>query len=316
MTIYETEIISPEEKDRLFELFQERFLYTKKAEIYGCCLKLLTDIEKVKQRWEDNFYTMGENIRSHGRIVVLEKEDEGLKVKYEPMTKTAFLFNIDYYGWIKSITLAVAGDLLEDEHRIYHVHGAAIDVMGRGVSIIAPSKTGKTTHSWGLLRLKEARLVTDDWYFVRLSTKRPLAFGSEKNCYAEGDIGQIWTEYKPLVDRAKFDEKGRAVVNVRWVVGEGGVVPMTTIYTIILLKRDRSDPRIVTELTPEEGLSYLAENDFCNPHQLVRDERKMDIRRKFFRKLLEQSEVYMVNTTQTPQESQEAIRRIVLAPKA
>lgn len=310
--IYEIEMISPEEKDRLYEQYQDRFLYTRKAEVYGCCMKLLTDLEYVKDRWEDNFYTMSENIRSHGRIIVLEEKSGKPLVKYDPMTKTAFLFNIQYYGWIKSITLAVAGDLLEDQHRIYHVHGAAIDIKGRGVSIIAPSKTGKTTHSWGLLRLPEARLVTDDWYFVRLSTKRPLAFGSEKNCYAEADIGQVWTEYQPLIERSKFDDRGRAIVNVRWVVGDGGVVPMTSIYSIVLLKRDKNDPTIIKELTPEEALDYLLSNDLCNPHQLVRDKRKMSIRTNFFKKLLEQSEVYMVNTIQTPQESQEVIRKAVL----
>ena len=82
----------------------------------------------------------------------MKKPDIQQPVKYDPYTKTAFLTNVDYYGWIKSIALAVAGDILEDEHRIYSVHGAAIDVDCRGVSIIAPSGTGKTTHSWGLLR--------------------------------------------------------------------------------------------------------------------------------------------------------------------
>ncbi len=310
--VYEVELISTAEKDELFEQYQGRFLYTRKAEVYGCCMKLLTDQQYVMERWGDNFYTMGENIRSHGRIVVLEEPSEGLKVKYDPMTKTAFLYNFDYYGWIKSVTLAVAGDVLEDEHRIYHVHGAAIDVMGRGVSIIAPSKTGKTTHSWGLLRMPEARLVTDDWYFVRLSDKRPLAFGSEKNCYTEADIADIWTEYRRLIDKAQFDNKDRAIVNVRWIVGEGGVIPMTTIYHIILLKRDKNDQEIVTELSPEEGLDYLVAHDLCNPHQLVRDKRKTELRKNFYRKLLERSTVHMVNTIQTPQESQDAIRRVVV----
>jgi hypothetical protein len=274
-------------------------------------MKLLTDQQYVTERWADNFYTMGENIRSHGRIIVLDEPNQGLKVKYDPMTKTAFLYNFDYYGWIKSVTLAVAGDVLEDEHRIYHVHGAAIDVMGKGVSIIAPSKTGKTTHSWGLLRMPEARLVTDDWYFVRLSDKRPLAFGSEKNCYTEADIADIWTEYRRLIDKAHFDNKDRAIVNVRWIVGEGGVIPMTTIYHIILLKRDKSDKKIVTELSPKEGLDYLVAHDLCNPHQLVRDKRKTDLRNNFYGKLLERSTVHMVNTIQTPQESQEAIRKVL-----
>ena len=79
-------------------------------------------------------------------------------------------------------------EILEDEHDIYSVHGAAIDVGCGVISIIAPLGTGKTTHSWGLLLMKNASLVSDDWYFVRLSNREPLMFGSEKNCYINADI--------------------------------------------------------------------------------------------------------------------------------
>ena len=310
---YPVKLITLEEKDKLLEEYRDRSLYTSKADVYGCCVKLLTDLEHVKNIWEDNFFSMSENTRSHGRLIVLEEAGELMSVRYEPYTKTAFLVNVDYYGWIKSIALAVAGDVLEDEHGIYSVHGAAIDVGCGGVSIIAPSGTGKTTHSWGLLRLPNARLVSDDWYFVRLSNREPLAFGSEKNCYIEADIGKIWNEYERLVDKARFDQKGRAVVNVRWIVGAGGVIPLVTMRKIILLKREPEDENIVTQLSATEALQYIVAHDFCNPHQLVKDERKLQLRTRFFRRYFEQTDVYLVNTTGTPQESQAEIRRILSA---
>jgi hypothetical protein len=308
---YQVQLISPQEKEELFLKYEKRILYTNKAEIYGCCLKLLTESERVHSIWEDNFYTMSENTRSHGRLIVINEPNEPLSVKYDPYTKTAFLTNVDYYGWIKSITLAVAGDVLEDEHRIYSVHGAAIDLGCLGVSIIAPSGTGKTTHSWGLLRLPNGRLVADDWYFVRLSSREPLAFGSEKNTYIEADIGKIWNEYERLVDKAAFDDRGRALVNVRWIVGAGGVVPMTTMRKIIFLKRDRSDPKIVTHLSSKEALEYVVTHDFCNPHQLVRDERKLKLRTDFFAANLQQTDNNHVNTTGSPQQTQDEIRKII-----
>ncbi|MGB9741458.1 MAG: HPr kinase/phosphorylase [Candidatus Bathyarchaeia archaeon] len=310
-TRYSVQLIDPEEKDELYQQYEDRFLYTAKAGIYGCCIKLLTEVEYVKDRWEDNFYTMSEDVRSHGRLIVLEEPGQQMTVKYDPYTKTAFLVNVDYYGWIKSIALAVAGDILEDEHRIYSVHGAAIDIGGHGVSLIAPSGTGKTTHSWGLLRLKNARLVSDDWYFVRLSSREPLAFGSEKNCYIEADIGKIWNEYERLVDKAHFDKEGRAVVNVRWIVGSGGVIPLTTMRNIILLKRDPTDSKIATDLSTDEALQYMTKNDFCNPHQLVKDRRKLELRKEFFRRYFEQANVYLVNTIASPQETQQKIREIL-----
>jgi len=308
---YKVQLIDVEEKDRLYQKYERRYLYTRKALIYGCCIKLLTDVEFVKERWDDNFYSMSEDVRSHGRLIVTEEPRKELSVKYDPYTKTAFLINVDYYGWIKSLALAVAGDVLEDEHRIYSVHGAAIDVRGKGVSLIAPPGTGKTTHSWGLLRLKDARLVSDDWYFVRLSGREPLAFGSEKNSYIEADIGKIWGEYEKLVEKVQFDPQGRAVVNVRWIVGGGGVIPMTTMQEIILLKRDPNDKKIVRDLTEKEALQYLLANNFCNPHQLVTDKRKLELRKNFFHQYFKQTSVHMVNTTPPPHETQRKIREIV-----
>ncbi len=304
-------LISYEEKDALYEKYSSFPFHTAKADISGCCVKLYTLNDHIKDMWEDNFYSMSETVRSHGRVICLDDPGRPLEVLFEPNTKTAFLFNFDYYGWIKSVALALAGDILEDEHQIHSVHGAALDINGKGITLIAPSKTGKTTHSWGLLRDKNARLVTDDWYFVRLSERRPVAYGSEKNCYIDADIGSIWDEYRELVEKAKFDNRQRAVVNVRWVTGKGSVVPLTTIHEVVMLKRDKSDARLVRELTSEEAWEYLSANDLCNPHQMVRDERKMKLRETFFRKFLSQSRVHLVNTTATPQETQAAIRRIL-----
>jgi hypothetical protein len=308
---YSVKLIGTEEKDALYARYLPRLLYTRKSEIYGCCVKLLTDDDTIVHQWQDNFFMMSENLRSHGRVIVLNDTSMEAGVLFDPYTKTAFVFNTSYYGTIKSVALAVAGDILEDQHAIYSVHGAAIDVAGKGVSMIAPSKTGKTTHSWGLLRSPEARLVTDDWYFVRLSDKRHLAFASEKNCYVEGDISKIWKEFQPLVDKGRFDGAERAILNVRWIVGATGVVPMTSLYHILLLKRDKDDPTIVRELSKREALEYLEANDFCNPHQLVRDQRKQALRKNFFSELLSRTDVKLVNTRLPPEQTQIEIRKAI-----
>jgi hypothetical protein len=312
---YIIKLIDTKEKDVLYNTFESKLLYTSKIDIYGCCIKLLTDSARIKDEWEDNFFSANENSRSHGRLIVITDLKQPSSVRYDPYTKTAFLVNIDYYGWIKSIALAVAGDILEDEHRIYSVHGAAIDIGCLGVSIVAPSGTGKTTHSWGLLRYPNARLISDDWYFVRLSTREPLVFSSEKNTYIQADIGKIWNEYEQLVDKAHFDERGRAVVNVRWIVGSGGVIPIATIRKIFLLKRDPKDTNIVKSLNTNQALQYLLENNFCNPHQLVRDDRKIELRTKFFESFLSKTDVYLINTIGTPQETQNEIRALLSLEK-
>ncbi len=309
---YEVKIISIEEKDRLMEKYGERLLYEERADIYGCCIKLLTNIKYMKERWEESFYPMSAHVRSHGRLIVTSEETKEQQVLYDPLSKTAFLINIDYYGWVKSLALSVASDILEDNHGINSVHGACVDVDGKGVCLIAPSGTGKTTHTYGLLRIKGVRVVSDDWFFVRLMGERAVAFASEKNFYIQADIADIWGEYQKLVEKAEFDSKGRAVVNVRWVVGKGKILPITTLKKAILLKRDLEDKSVINKLSPEEASRYIESVDFCNPHMLVKDERKTNLRKQFFKELFNSLEIYIVNTAAPIIQSHKAIKEEIL----
>lgn len=285
--------------------------YSLKAEINGLCIALHAENHDYIEMWSDNFYQMSDSVRSHARIFCIDDPSTDLHAEYDVATRTMFLFNFDYYGWIKSIALGMAGNILEDAHSVFSVHGAALDIDGAGVTLIAPSKTGKTTQSWGLLRDRNAHLITDDWYFVHLSDGRPWVEGSEKNCYIDSDIADVWKEYEPLVREVRFDGKGRGIGNVRWIAGEDSVVKGTRMRYVLLLKRDPADPPGVSEITSEEAFEYLRNHDFCNPHQLVRDDLHISRREDFFRRYLSQCETFMVNTTMTATETQESIRRIL-----
>jgi len=243
--------------------------------------------------------------------VVKDKSAEANRVLYDPLSKTAFLQNIDYYGWIKSPALSVAGDILEDDHSIYSVHGACLDVRGQGLCILGGSGAGKTTHTYGLLRSPKVRAVSDDWFYGRIFGDDILAYGSEKNFYIRADLADIWNEFSWLVQRAQFDDKGRAVVDLRWVIGKGRILPLTTLETIIILKREPEDHEIVRMLDPSEALKLLESNGYFNPHLLVKSEFKRKLRSGFFKALLERTKAYEVNTTGTPAESQSAIRGIL-----
>ena len=286
-------------------------MHSRKADINGVCVQLNTANKAYVEMWSDNFYHMSDSVRSHAMIYCLDDPSTDLHVEYHVESRTAFLFNFDYYGWVKSIALGLAGNILEDSHSIYSVHGAALDIDGAGVTLIAPSKTGKTTQSWGLLRMENSHLITDDWYFVKFGTGRPRADGSEKNCYIDADIGDVWEEYKALVQETRFDNKGRGIANVRWVTGEGSVIRGTKMRYVFLLKRDYSEAPGVSPMEPEDALEYLKAHDYCNPHQLLRDEARMAVREGFFRRYLSACEVYMVNTTLTAEQTQAEIRKVL-----
>jgi hypothetical protein len=139
-----------------------------------------------------------------------------------------------------------------------------------------------------------------------------VAFSSEKNSYIQADIAETWGEYKELVDKAEFDSKGRAVVNVRWVIGKGKMLPMTTLKEAILLKRDIEDKTIVRRLLPDEAIRYMETVDFCNPHMLVKDERKMELRKQFFKEFFTSLETHVVNTMAPVLETHRAIKEEIL----
>lgn len=309
---YKIDIISIERKEELANQYTNQVLYEVKSEIYGCCIKLLTGSSLVKEAWEESFYSASQNIRSHGRIYVLEdKSIEENLVCYDPLSRSCFIFNMDYYGWIKSLALSLAGDILEDNHSIYSVHGACLDLGGKGVCILGGSGAGKTTHTYGLLRLPNVRVVSDDWFFARIFGEDILAFGSEKNFYIRADLADIWKEFSGMVESAVFDQKGRAVVDLRWVVGKGRILPLTTLQTVIILKRDPSQSETVRQMEAGQALAALEGNDYFNPHLLVKNEFKRRLRSRFFGKLLASARVFEVNTKGTPEESQRVIGKLL-----
>ncbi|HNX40045.1 MAG TPA: aldolase [Methanothrix sp.] len=309
---YQIEIISIERVLELVEEYAGQVLYEVKSDIYGCCIKLLCASLSVKNAWEESFYFASQSTRSHGRLYVLQDEAVAEnQVFYDPHSRSCFIFNMDYYGWIKSLALSLAGDILEDNHAIYSVHGACLDLRGRGICILGGSGAGKTTHTYGLLRTPQVRAVSDDWFFGRIFGEDILAFGSEKNFYIRSDLADIWKEFAGLVDRAALDGEGRAVVDLRWVVGKGRILPLTTLQDVIILKRDPLQEETVRELEGSEALAILEENGYFNPHLLVRSEFKQRLRSRFFRELFSRTRVHEVNTKGTPEESQRAIGEIL-----
>jgi len=314
---YTITLISTDERERLMEELQPRALYEIKSDLYGCCIKLITDDHATKDTWGENFYSISQNIRSHGRLVVFNNDAFGPDtVLFDAMSRTAFLFNFTYYGWIKSLALSLAGDILEDFHGIYSMHGACVDIGGEGVCLIGAPRAGKTTQTYGLLQDAGTRIVADDWFFSRAYGPDILAYSSEKNFYIGDDLGTIWKQFGGLVPEGSFDHNGRAVADIRRVIGKGRILPMTTLKTIIVLKRDPADTTISRTLDPETGLQLFIGNNYFNPHLLVSNPFKTRIRNRYVSELLNRTTAYLVNTTGTPRETQKMIRSLVGIPQS
>jgi hypothetical protein len=324
-----------------------------KASIDGFCMQLFTNSSHLDDFWRENWFSMPREVKSHGRLyAVLDPAFQEGKPHafYNPETKTAVVFNTEYYGQVKSWALGIACDIAEDQHDIHSIHGSCVEVNGRGVVLIAPTGTGKSTHSYALLNMEGARLHSDDWVYVRFiggEKGRASADISERKFYIRTNIARVFPEIRPLLDRCKLEnvmtltpeeatilrsrgvsedeirlltsdpyiahEYSRAMLDPLWIAGPEKFVDTTRAMKVILLKRDTSDPEISRRLEIEEAVQYLVvqPEQFLNPYLIVRTEDKVEVRKNFFRRLFRLAPCYLVNTTFDVQTVQRRIREIV-----
>ena len=89
------------------------------------------------------------------------------------------------------------------------------------------------------------------------------------------------------------------------------MIAMVTMKKIILLKRDSKDKNVVTKLSTADAVQYLLAHELMWIAEIVRDNRKIELRKEFFRRHFEQTDVHLVNTTGTPQATQTEIVAIL-----
>lgn len=352
----ESSIISKKERDKLVAKAEETLgneRYSWKVSIDGFCMQLFTNSEHLYDFWVENWFSMSRETKSHGRLyAVLDPEFDGGKphAYYNPETKTAVIFNTEYYGQIKSWALGVTCDIAEDQHDIHSIHGSCIEVHGDGIVLVAPTGTGKSTHSYALLKMEGARLHSDDWIYVRFiggAKGRASADISERKFYIRTNIVRVFPEIGPLLEKCKLEnvesltqaeadelrrkgtnedsiqkmlsdpciahEYSRAMLDPLWISGPEKFVDTTRVKKVVLLKRDPNDAETVRKLEDEEAVEYLTAQpeQFLNPYLIVRTPEKVEIRRDFFRRLFRYASCYLVNTVDPVATVQERIREIV-----
>jgi hypothetical protein len=152
-------------------------LYLSDAVIHGVRVRAITNSEHLYHFWLDNWYSPDEWNRATGiaapeqpRVIVyalggLESQREA--AYYSRAANTIVFFNTSYYGQLKSWVLGAVGRILSDEFGVHSIHGACVEKDGSGVLYIAPTGTGKSTSSYGLIGRPRTRFHSDDWVYIR-----------------------------------------------------------------------------------------------------------------------------------------------------
>jgi hypothetical protein len=214
----------------------------------------------------------------------IERQDpDSAGAYYCPETNECVFLNTDYYGQMKSWALGAAGVELA-RYDIHSIHGAVVDVNGRGVLIVAPTGTGKSTytqllaHIGGLDPRHRGRINSDDWVYV----KEGVAAPSERHIYVRTNavrdelagpampadmrgLKQVFDRYPaenvPVRDGRRFYSE---VPNSRCMIDPAALAPVTfatPIDLVVLLRRDPHSP-FERLLSTEEALAVLEEGQF------------------------------------------------------
>lgn len=321
---------------RLSEGFEQ---YHWNANIHGIVLRLVTNSAHLYDFWVENWFPAPrtQTVAPHG-IIYAVTGMEGMKphAYYNHETKTAVFVNTEYYGQCKSWALGMTADILETQHNVHSIHGSCAIVNGKGVIIIAPTGTGKSTHTWGLMQLQDGKIHSDDWVFLQYKKGLAMADISERKFYIRTDMVKSFPVLAKLLERCKCENvvggdftafgNSRAILDPEWIAGADKFVERTVVKSVILLRRDTDSPPEI-RLTTDEALSVLEEGryqvlagagedigrfkseSFYNPYLLVRRD---DVQKAFFRELFSSASVHILNTgVETVEETQQRIRRII-----
>ncbi len=152
-------------------------LYLHDVIIHGIRVRATTNSPHLYDFWVENWYSPEEWRATTGLTPPAEPQvtvyalgglsDQQEAAFYSRKTNTIVFFNTAYYGQLKSWVLGAVGRVLAEEYGIHSIHGACVAKDGKGVLYIAPTGTGKSTSSYGLMTYPGTRFHSDDWVYVR-----------------------------------------------------------------------------------------------------------------------------------------------------
>ncbi len=145
--------------------------------IHGLRVRAITNSEHLIGYWRDNWYGVDEWARITGQRVAesphiltvalgrVPAEQEA--AYYSRANNLVVFFNTSYYGQLKSWVLGAVGRYLASEYGVHSIHGGVVEKDGSGILYIAPTGTGKSTSTYGVMDFPNTRFHSDDWVYVR-----------------------------------------------------------------------------------------------------------------------------------------------------
>jgi hypothetical protein len=191
--------------------------YTHDVVIHGLRVRAITNSEHLIGYWKDNWYGVDEWQRITGQkpaenpdvlVVALGRvPSEAEAAYYSRQNDTVIFFNTSYYGQLKSWVLGAVGRKLAVEYGIHSIHGAVVTKDGKGILYIAPTGTGKSTSTYGVMEFPGTRFHSDDWVYVRYAyrTKDGKVFSPARILDGGDEVAKGYQTYSWLEEHRSSD---------------------------------------------------------------------------------------------------------------
>src|ERR671937_1081500 len=185
--------------------------------IHGMRVRAITNSEHLIGYWKDNWYGVEEWQRITGKtpadtpdvlVVALGRvPSEAEAAYYSRQNDTVVFFNTSYYGQLKSWVLGAVGRKLAAEYGIHSIHGAVVTKDGKGILYIAPTGTGKSTSTYGVMEFPGTRFHSDDWVYVRYAyrTKDGKIVSPLRILHEGEEVARGYQTYRWLEDHRSAD---------------------------------------------------------------------------------------------------------------
>ncbi len=263
------------------------------ADIDGVIVRLVTNSRHQFEFWVENWKPADPDMKPHGFLYSVHGiEGRDTHAYYCPETYTAVFVNTEYYGQCKSWALGIAAMVLEHKFETHSIHGAAAEVDGKGIVLIAPTGTGKTTQVNRLMQHAKGKVIGDDWVYITVPRNHPegeklTVFQPEKALYVRTENAEAEPWLIPIFDNCRLENvvttkgecespscnKGKCMFNMgydycywgfgnsrallprEWMKGKEKVADAVQIDLIVMLRRDDDSPAV--EELDEDGLIEL-----------------------------------------------------------
>jgi hypothetical protein len=149
---------------------------TLHATIHGVDVTFVTNSRHLVRQFQRNWFHERSDsaMPLQERVIVTAMIDVpgwAAAACYSDQGHALWFINVAFYGQIKSWLLGAVARILASRQGVHSIHGSCVDIEGEGLLLIAPSGTGKTTSTYGMVQgatlAETRRLHSDDWVFVR-----------------------------------------------------------------------------------------------------------------------------------------------------